>query len=797
MQHSDPNRRGWAFATLVTALLIMGLFGFFATKVERTGDATALLAANDATVELKKKMEERFGSANVLILTTPIGITADTLTSLAHLQRQLDSIQELEKVHSVFTTPHLASDASGFEVGSLLDLDSTLESTPDPEALLQRLKSNPSYRGNIVSLNYDILAMVLQFHPEISDPQKLSILQRSLKETGISLGTGEADWQLSGLPQVNSAIVELIERDLFLLFPLFMIILGAVLYVAFRSFWAVAIPLVLVGFGTTVTVGAMALLGESLNVVTNNVPMLLTCIGGAYSIHYLQHLRHLQKSPTSHSTRGPLGAARSIFPTLFLASTTTILGFLANLTSEVEAVQNFGLFMAIGLAVLFVATVLVFPSVLVAFDITVFKSSPDRSDSTSHKTESQNKENRKSILQGRGHKTAWTVIALSTIGVLAGGYAFGNLRAEYRTLGYFEDDSSIVQQARHVSRHFGGFGSYDIVLQQKETMGSGSSEDTTPLAMDASVLKTVSEFSTWMKQNHPHDVQVTLDFADSMKDMSRAFNGPEHYQVPDSNDEVFQYIEVYSWSGDLQDDLGNFVKEDFSSLRLMGRLSLQEHPDGTYSERSVQEHSALAQQGMNWLRDRLPDSIDVVSFGELPLWARVNVAIIEGQRLAAALAILLVGLVVLFIFRSLKLTFLCLIPVSLSVLCSYLAMWFFDINLDIATSLVSSMAIGIGIDDTLHFMLAYRNEFQRTGKVRHSLEQSLSNTGRAILFTSIALVTGFGVFALSNFKPVVYFGFLNGLTILVATVATLVVLPAGLLLFTRDKQPVAAEAKVQ
>ena len=703
-------------------------------------------------------MEQVFGSSNFVIISAPreSSYTREGLQKLRSLHKKLDGDPSVEQVHSIFGTNFVKSGPSGFDVQDLAPPE--LKVQEDFEELRKRLASNQAFKGSLTSLDLQSLALVVEFKPDILDPIKLELIEQISNEVGI-----DNSWETSGLPVINSQVVALIERDLMLLFPGFMVLLIIVLYLAFRSAIGVILPLIVIMFGITVTVGLMSMLGIALNVVTNNIPMLLTCIGGAYCIHFLNQY---QLESASDDRRKRLTATlRHIGPTIFLASITTVLGFLANSSSSVAAVRQFGYFMAIGLCILFLATNLVLPALLYFRPLGIEQT---------HQTKGRSAGPSGISLLA---KLRWPIVAAALLVAIGAAYAATLVKAEYRTLGYFKESSTIVKQGRNISRDYGGFSSFDIIIDTNKKEG----------VVNSHLLSAMDRFSDWIRETYPNDVRVSVNFSDFIKEMSEAFNGGQSYhRVPQNNDEIFQYLDVYSWTGDVSEDFRNFVDSDWSKVRLTGRLSLQEHKDGSYTERPVQYHSAIIDAGIEWLKNELGGDYKIYPFGEVPIWAKVNKEIISGQIVSVTIAIGFVWLVSFLIFRSFMLSIICLIPVSMAVGVNFIIMALFSINLDIATTLVSSMAIGIGIDDTLHFMLTYR-KLKAEGLPNYdAIRKTLATSGRAIIYTSIALVMGFLVFLFSNFQPVVHFGALNALTILIATVATLGVLPATLLLVDSD-----------
>ena len=220
------------------------------------------------------------------------------------------------------------------------------------------------------------------------------------------------------------------------------------------------------------------------------------------------------------------------------------------------------------------------------------------------------------------------------------------------------------------------------------------------------------------------------------------------------------------------------VDTDFRYLNFSGRFALIEYPDGSYKEESLQNQKKIIDEATVWLTDHLPAGVTAKPYGDIMIVSDINESIIEGQILSLILALGCVFAVTTVVFRSIVGGLISLIPVGLAITMSFGFMGLFEIPLNIATALVSAMAIGIGIDDTIHFMLTYRNRMRAGDSFDISYRETLLSSGRAIIYTSVALMGGYLILMASSFTPIVYFGILNIITILFATLGALVVLGA-------------------
>ena len=265
--------------------------------------------------------------------------------------------------------------------------------------------------------------------------------------------------------------------------------------------------------------------------------------------------------------------------------------------------------------------------------------------------------------------------------------------------------------------------------------------------------------------------------------MSKAYNGSEeYYRVPESNNAIAQYLEVYSWSGEVDEDLKYVTDSNYRIGRIYGRFKLQLDDEGNLDERNLRYYEKVVNEIKHDLENSIQKPVDIRLYGELPMWISTLYKLVNGQINSVLVALFIVFLMALPILRSLKLTLIGLIPISIAVCFNFAFMAIFNIQLDIATSLVSAIAIGIGIDDALHFLLTYKRLAKETDNLEDALKETMKVTGKAIFATSITLVLGYVGFLFSSFRPVNHFGLLNIITITMATIATIIAIPLAILI---------------
>ncbi len=748
----------WVLTVLVVAVSLWQVM-----RLQQDGRIEALIPPDNPQVLLRNAMEKHFGSSTFILIGAPIkNLNSVAIEEAKHLALALSKNPQVKEVHSIFSKNYLENTVDGFDSKPIAEQQS--DGHYSVNAILRNLKSDPIYHGNLWGLEGSSIPLLVEFEVGTTDQQATEWVENTLQLTPTKL-----QWNLSGLPVIQHEMKRFMDRDMGVLVPMFVIAILILLYLSFRSWIGVLVPLAPITVSVLATYALMAGLGIKITMVTNLVPMLLIAIGATCSIHFInQYFREIGEDKTTSAKGTVISSGSHIGRVIFLASITTVVGFLSNLFNPVTAIRDFAIALAFGVSSLFLLNITLVPSILASL------SKP----STLNSGLKIGWFNRAldSLLRALNHTVQKHYMTLAVGGIVFGVVCVAGIsqvKVESSGLSFFKDNSKLVTQSRALSQDFGGVVSFDIAI-------AASTENE---LKNADVMNVLTDFSDWLKQTYPQDIKVTLSLADYVEQMAKAYNGSNdrHYRFQ-NNDEVQQYLEVYSWKANLEDDLRNVVDEHFQYGRITGRFALLEQTDGTYRESSLQEQKQIIQQAESWLTNHLPAGFRVQPFGEMMIATEVNDRIIRGQITSLSLATIAVFLVVTIAFRSIRLGFLGLVPVLIAIGINFGLMGLLGIPLNIATALVSTMAIGIGIDDAIHFITTYQHRLRQSNLTNQALMQTFSGAGRAIIYTTMALVGGYTIMLFSQFTPVVYFGFLNIVTIVFATLATLIVLPSLLLL---------------
>jgi uncharacterized membrane protein YdfJ with MMPL/SSD domain len=299
----------------------------------------------------------------------------------------------------------------------------------------------------------------------------------------------------------------------------------------------------------------------------------------------------------------------------------------------------------------------------------------------------------------------------------------------------------------------------------------------------ADFLKSVEAFRNWTLAPDNRDLCIgrTDAFPDFIKTMHMAMNNddPDFFRIPDTDMEILDYLEIYADedanSDGRVDRFEPYVDPEFRTLNVMTRLG--KSGDGLlgtaglkHISRRISEHLAAS----------LPAEYSFKITGYPLMLIKSVDYIVNGQVQSLFLTLLVIGVVVLILLRDWRAAFLSMIPMSVAVVINFGIMGWFGIHMDVATSIIAAITIGIGVDDTIHFLNTFRHCRMQGLTVDQAIEKTLRVAGKAIIFTSLALIFGFSVLELSTFKPLMLFGLLMAVTMVATTVGALLILPSAI-----------------
>jgi len=579
---------------------------------------------------------------------------------------------------------------------------------------------------------------------------------------------------LDGESVIATEMGTTMRSDLKLLMPLVILVVLLVLFLCFRSVQGVLYPMVVVLMGVVCSLGAMGWLKIPVSIASVTLPPLMVAIASAYGIHQVNH--YLLDSDTD-KLRILQRNLKVVGLAILLSGITVMVGFGALAVEDFVPVRNFGLFTAWGDLVAVAAALWVLPALILI----------GKKPKTIHYHESSKGAMEKLLraLVGLNRHHRGKVIVFTILVTIVFAIGMISIRSELNNVSFFKNDSPVHVADDKLNQKLAGSQTVSIVLDSdlnpphKAADGSlePSPSNGEPVVITTpEVLKKVEAFSVAVKNEFPY-VGKVLSFDDVLKKMNQEMNGgsPEFYKIPDDPNLISQYLLIFS--GDIQSQVsGNHDKL---------RISISLKRVGTEDSEKVATFARQYFDSAFLQRNHLQLNVT----GAAHLYYVANSLLMDGMIKSIVICVALVFLLLLLLLRNLRMTLIGLIPIASTLIINFGLLGLLHIPLNTATAMVSSIAVGIGVDYSIHFITWYRAEVQKNRDITKALENSILHKGRAILYNMFVIVAGFLVLLVSNFVPLIQFGFLVAICMFTTAFGALVVVPAVIRMLAKKDRP--------
>ncbi len=734
-------------------------------------DTKKLLARFDDDPAFRRHIARKITS----LLGSVASLDRSALSKLEHALERSSAVrsrQLVDRIISPYTMKDLSGSNDTLTAFYLVERDDEGRrilpvSNTDTAALRARLLANPAFEKGIFYRNPaagDITDFGLLVR--LKDVRDYDEITAEIQE--IADGYPAFRITIQGIPVLYRQINSYMQHDLKLFMPLVMLVMVLVFYLNFRSFLGVVLPFTTLVLADVWILGLMGHLGVKLTVIGISLPPLMIAVGSSYSIHILN--RFTLDSGLIRE-RGPVDGIRaslnSVSVTLALASLTTMIGFATLVTNQVSAIREWGIFSAIGtfFAVIIAATLI--PALYIIV--------PGAARSLARKEAGSGWSPVDVITKAMARlSTRHSRAVVSVVGALllfsVAGMMF--LKTETSISAYFSTDDPINIGARIIGERFGGSMGLNILIDSGHPDG----------VKDPDFLRTVESIRAWLVSDRNERLQIcrTDSFTDVINRMHMAMNNnePAFYDIPNSRTDILDYLEIYSGedenSDGRPDDFEPYVDPEFRTINLFARL--HEKEGAPLSTSRLNEIISEIRTGITPILSSNGYGLKIS--GEPIIITRLAHHVVAGQLMSLFLSLAVVGIVVTLLFKNWKAGLVSLIPIGIAVTLNFGIMGWTGIRLDIATAIIASITIGIGVDNTIHFLNTYRHHRAAGHDINRTIILTLRTAGRAIIYTALALILGFAVLIVSSFKPILFFSILVGITFIATTVGALLVLPS-------------------
>jgi uncharacterized protein len=740
---------------LLGILVVITLFlGYHARKVEMSYEYALMLPQKDQAFKDYLEFVEVFGEEGNLII---IGIQdsnffqLDRFNAWKHFCAELSEVEGVEDLLSVSNAYNLAKNTEErtFEIEPLFP--DSIDTQEEIDRQAEIFRSLPFYRKLVYNPENHTYLLAITVNKDKMHTKDRERMVKSIQKIARNFEKEQqVDLHYSGLPYIRVVNSIKIKRELYMFSALALAICIVVLFLFFRSFKAVFFPVIIVLTGVVWAMGMLSLFGFKITILSGMIPPLLIVIGIPNSIYMLnkfhhEYVRHGNKIKALQRVIIKIGNAT------FLTNLTTAAGFATFIIVKSDILRQFGIVASLNIMGLFVLSLLLIPIIF------SFIEPP----SSRHVNHLNNKFVsgiiRKLIHITEHHRKAVYLVGVATLGI--GIYGITLMKSS----GYMVDDipehDPVYKDLKFFESNFDGLMPLEIMVDTKRPGG----------VMQLATFNKIDQLEKALTE-YP-EVSPPLSLLNLLKFSKQAFyNGHEnYYSLPNSREQNFilQYARM-------EEDNAGMLHSFIDSTKQVTRISLRMKDVGT---KRMEELYA------GFIADI--DSIfpagnyDVIVTGSSIISFKGTQYLLRNLFISLGLAILLISVFMAIMFSSWRMVIMSLIPNIIPLIFTAAIMGFSGIPIKASTILVFSIAFGISVDNTIHFLAKYRQELIATGwDIRRSVVLALKETGVSMLYTSVVLFFGFGIFSLSGFGGTVAMGILVSLTLLVAVTSNLVLLPS-------------------
>jgi len=732
-------------SVIITALLFMQM----KQKARMETDLDKYMPQDHPAFVYSDQAEEWFGINDGIIVAieNQKGIfNTATLDTLKQLTRRLQKMEEIEKadVTSLYTADNIVGTEDG------MDVKAFYKRVPTSEESINELKFNVENNemtfGRLVSFDETVTVVIA----EIKDDVFTQEFYKEILSLAASYETKDIKIHVAGRPIVEGTMALLGPADMKKMVPIVLLVITLVLFIMLRSVKSTILTMAVVFFSVVWAFGLMAAVNIPIYAVSTMIPVMLIAIGVADGIHLYSHLQlYLRKHPDATKREATTDMLQNMWKPVIMTSITTSVGFISLLTSQVYPIKYFGIFTAFGVLMAMVFSLGLIPAGIMIFGL------PKVKKAAKHKTntESSLAYGFSAMILKRKSVSIFATAAIIILSIVG----MQKIWINSSFLDKFERDSDIVLTDQFINEHFGGTTTLNLILDANGEKDAFKNPE---------VLKLTDQMQSQL-ENDLEVVGNSFSLTDYTKRMNKVMNADQeaYNTIPDEQDMIAQYLLLYEMSGD-PENLNKVVDYDYARLNVTFQLK---------SDNSKALNSAIAIID-TYEEDFNNHGITMKYAGSGYKGLIFTDLILEGQVMSLILSLIIVILLLSFMFRNFKIGLIGAVPITITALISFGIMGFLDIPLNTTTALLSSIAIGIGIDYAVHFIEQYRLNATKTDNKLLVAQQTMAHSGRAISYNAIVVIAGFLVLLFSVFPPNRELGALVSLNMFTSFIGTVTIM---------------------
>jgi predicted RND superfamily exporter protein len=779
--------------TIIITLLMTAVFVSQIPMIQLDTSTEGFLHDDDPALQAYNVFRDQFGRDEVIIiaLKPPNIFEQAFLIKLNALHEALEeNVPYIEDITSMINARNTRGEADELIVEDLLE--HWPQSETEMVLLKERVLTNPIYENLLISKDGGFTTIIIKTQSHSMAGQETDVLEGFEEDESKDAGADtqpsnkesyltdkensqvvtavrkivadheSADFQtyIAGSPVVTHFLKRTMMHDMRKFLGLAIGTVAVLLLIMFRRISGIFLPLGIVILSLLSTLGIMALTGTAIKLPTQILPSFLLAVGVGTSVHILAifFYHYRQQGDKNESIAYALGHSGLA---IVMTNVTTACGLLSFATSEIAPIADLGVFAGIGVLLAFVYTVVLLPALLATLPLSAKKTKTDK--------------NHNSImdrfLTGVGNFSIghpYFILGTCSILVVLAVLAALNIRFSHDILRWFPSKSEIRIATEKLDQTMRGTLNLEVIIDTGRENG----------LYEPDLLNRIEKATNFAETIASEDVFVgkAWSLTTLLKEINRALNEnrPEFYAIPQNRDLVAQEFLLFENSG--SDDLEDFVDSQFS----MARFSIK----GPFLD--AYKYGEFLLTLKHYFGKTFPES-KITLTGMMALLSQTISNAIKSMARSYIIALVVITVLMIVLIGRFRIGLLSMIPNLAPILLMLGVIGATPISMDLFTMMVASIAIGLAVDDTIHFMHNFRRYYEQSGDPEQAVHQTLQTTGRAMLVTTVVLASGFFIFVFATMNNLFNFGVLTAFTVLMALAADYFIAPALMVVVHRKK----------
>lgn len=803
--------------------LVLGL-GYHSFKLEIDASSETLLLDDDKDLLFSREVNKRYYNPNFLVVTYQPKdelLSKNSLDNLKALIEDLKKVKSVESTTSILSVPLLQSPI--MPIANLVDGVKTLnDGNVDLKLVKKEFLTSVLYSNNLVSQDFKTTAILLNLkddkkyydllekrnnlrikkrNTQLSKKEKVLLEKASVefknyrdylreKEANeikqirkiIQNYNSDAKIFLGGVNMIANDIVSFVKNDLLVYGTSLIFLLILILWIIFRSIRWVILPILICLISVVCTAGILGLFSLEVTVISSNFISLQLIITLAIVLHLIVRYRELNiKYKNASQYKLVINTVLSKINPSFFAILTTIAGFASLILSSIQPVKDLGLMMSAGIAISLVISFILFPIILLQLK---------------RKTEYINKNSKKIDLIGMSskfvEKKAKSIILISLLTIVFALSGASKLIVENSFINYFKKDTEIYKGMKVIDENLGGTTPLDVIIKFSENKEveiklEDFEELDEPEGIDDELAEFEGEFENevnneqyWFSDDKMQTIIKVHDYLDSLKETGKV----------QSLASLLKIGKILNSNKDLDAlSLGLLygqIPNEYKEMILSPYINI-ENNEARISMRIIDSQEGLRRNDLinkinNDLKNIIQDKDTTYKLSNLMiLYNNMLQSLFDSQISTLSFVLIILFIMFLILFKSLKIAIIAILANLIPISSIFGIMGWLNIPLDIMTITIAAISIGIGVDDTIHYIHRFKEEFKHDHNYLNAMKRSHDSVGYAMTYTSLVVMLGFSILVLSNLIPTIYFGLLTVVVMATILASALLLLPVLLI----------------